>query len=75
MHVCARKHENNNFEGVHGIRPEAYDLEAYNSGYTAGDFWDPEEPIKFYILIWICKVINVTRSSVEESAAKTLKLR
>ena len=40
--------------------------------FTAGDFWDPEEPIKIYFVIWIRK-ISMMRASVEESAAKTLK--
>ena len=51
------------------IMPEAYHLEAYNSGSRLGIFWDPEEPIKIYFLIWIREIINVTRASVEESAA------
>ena len=57
------------------VQPEAYHLEAYNSGSRLGIFWDPEEPIKIYFLIWIREIINVTRASVEESAAKTLKSR
>ena len=41
--------------------------------FTAGDFGDPEEPIKIYLLIWIRKIISVTCASVKERAVKTLK--
>ena len=41
--------------------------------FTTGNFWDPEEPIKIYFLIWILEINSVTRASVEESAAKTMK--
>ena len=41
--------------------------------FTAGDFWDPEEPNKIYFLTWIHEIISMTCGSVEESAAKTMK--